>query len=194
VEFEGLAIKGDPRKRPECAKEIIKGAYAGKRLDVSKEMLIEIQKARLLEIDVDSLLGIEVAKSLPIKKTERSMENGVFYCVVYEPDSVDADGDYATAEEIQKACWLYMEKYQKLNLMHEDSLTDKQVIVVENALALVDFAIGTDIIKKGSWYIAVKVKDPEIKKAIESGELNSLSMEGTASKGDPIPELEAQKG
>jgi hypothetical protein len=201
VEFEGLAIKGDPRKRPECAKEIIKGAYAGKRLDVSKEMLIEIQKARLLEIDVDSQFGIDVNKTLPIKKIVRSMQKGVFYCVVAEPMTLDTDKDYQTEEDIEDACWDYMETLQGsksvgLNLLHDsdETLTKKQAIVVENVMALLDLPVGDEIIKKGSWYVAIRVKDPDVKEAIESGELNSLSMEGTASKGEPIPEMEAQKG
>jgi ABC-type molybdate transport system substrate-binding protein len=35
-------------------------------------------------------------------------EKGIVYGIVYEPDTVDAQGDFTTSEEIQKASYNFM--------------------------------------------------------------------------------------
>ena len=57
--------------------------------------------------------------------------------IVYEPDTVDSQGDYATAEDIEKAAWDFMRKTLTLGYMHK--VWDKQIgEIVESYVAPVD--------------------------------------------------------
>lgn len=100
------------------------------------------------------------------------------YGVVYEPDRVDTDGDSAGADAIEEAAHQYLADFSNINLMHEKPLGNR-VRVVESYIAPVDFSIGTQSIRKGSWVMAVYIDDPKLWDAVKSGILKGFSIEGT---------------
>lgn len=114
---------------------------------------------------------------IPFAKVDE--EQRVVYGVVYEPDTVDAQGDHATGEEIRKACHGYMMNSRRTGLMHKDDITEKAP-AVENYLAPNDMIIGNQRVKKGSWIMAHKIHDDGIWKDIKEGRLTGLSMSGKA--------------
>lgn len=118
-----------------------------------------------------------------IKKTvtfiEKAHKEHIVYGIVYEPEIEDTQGDSATIDEIEKACHGFMLDYQNYNIEHEDSLT-QAVKVIESYIAPVDFLLGSQQVKKGSWVLASKVLNNELWDAIEKGEISGYSMEGTA--------------
>lgn len=102
--------------------------------------------------------------------------------IVYEPDAVDTHGDYTTGEEIQKAMYLFMEKYSKgggeLKVQHKGK--DYGFPILEVFQPEADTNKGGQTVKKGAWWMMVKVTDATIWKAIEAGKLTGFSMGGTA--------------
>lgn len=109
------------------------------------------------------------------------------YCVVAEPgwheapgigaDAPDIEDRWASEDEIRKAAHRFMKNGGLLNKMHES--LDPYGDLVENAVALADFEVGGEIIRKGSWYIAFE-PNAEGKELIEKGVFGGVSIEGTA--------------
>jgi hypothetical protein len=107
--------------------------------------------------------------------------------IVYAPDEIDKQEDFATTEEIEKACHDFMRHIQgrssnnikkgALGLMHKewgDDLGD----IVECYCAPVDMTIGDELVKKGTWLLGA-VWSPEAFEKIENGELTGYSMGGS---------------
>lgn len=110
-------------------------------------------------------------------------EKHLVYGIVYEPNETDTQGDYANAEDIEKACHKYLAQYDgAIGIMHQ--VPAPMCRLVENYLAPVDFEIkgpyGTQKVKKGSWIIAVYVPDDKLWSMIKSGDFSGFSMQGEA--------------
>lgn len=108
----------------------------------------------------------------------------IAYGVVYAPDEVDAQGDYATAEAIEDAAHKYMIKYREgtaqIKMRHKEPI---QAYVVESWIAPEDLEWGG--IRKGTWVMAVHVPDPEIWAEIEKGAITGFSMGGWILDSEP---------
>lgn len=109
-------------------------------------------------------------------------------CVVAEPGWVEDQGvgdrtgaddtdEWASADEILKAAHQFMRNGALINHMHHDLAPFGTV--VENAVAQTDFTVGSELIKSGSWYIAIE-PSPEGKVLIENDELGGVSVQGDA--------------
>ena len=107
--------------------------------------------------------------------------------VVLEPDTVDLQGDIILKETIEHACYSYMEKSRIIGFRHKEQAKD--VVLVENYIPENDTFINNDLVKAGSWVIALKVYNNEIWNAIKGGELNSFSIGGW---GERMPIDESQ--
>jgi DNA adenine methylase len=103
--------------------------------------------------------------------------------IVYEPEVVDAQGDSASAEEIAKACHDFLENavlgHSGMGIMHKEAAGDR-IRIVECAIAHDNFVMGGQQIKKGTWFMVVKVYDDEIWKGVKDGRYTGFSMAGTA--------------
>jgi Putative phage serine protease XkdF len=117
-----------------------------------------------------------VQKSIVIAKADKAKQ--IVYGVVYEPDVVDAHGDFMTAEEIEKAAHAFMESQHTHNIDKQHDLEADEGYVVESYIAPVDMQLGDQTIKKGSWVAGVKVTNAETWAAIEKGEITGFSMWG----------------
>ncbi len=111
-----------------------------------------------------------------ISKSDDDDERIVFG-VVYEPDVEDTQGDQATAEEIRKAAYSFMENGQTYKVMHKGIAVD--ICVLETYLAPVEFQIGDETITKGTWLLASRIPKGELWADIKSGEYTGYSMAGT---------------
>ena len=136
--------------------------------------------------------GDQEMKSTDFKKERKLFKDEkkqIVYGIVYEPLRTDTDGDYATAEEIEKACHKFLEDYNQVSLMHK-SLIDDRAKVVENYIAPQDMIINGEKIPKGSWVMATHILDRDLWQKIVKGELDAYSIEGTGLAGNPISYLE----
>jgi Putative phage serine protease XkdF len=138
----------------------------------------------------DEIPDDAVTVSTRIVKGAKSADSdwSAFYIVVAEPGRAEepgiADGAgepirdvWASEDEIRKAAHRFMHNGALINKMHEDLAPYGQL--VENAVALADIQIDTDqVIKKGSWYIAVE-PTPAGREAVEKGEFTGVSIQGS---------------
>lgn len=109
--------------------------------------------------------------------TKNEDEQRLVYGVVYEPDIVDAHGDFMTAEEIEKAAHEFMKEYRNIDTQHNFESGAGEV--VESYVALADMNIGEEVIKKGSWVLVTRATE-EVWESIKKGEITGYSMAGTA--------------
>lgn len=161
-----------------------------------------------------------VTKTADVRIIQKAEKERYTLGIVYEPDTVDSQGDWSTAEEIQKACHNFMRALQgksavakaatellreilkaaesdgsfqvdltalaeeiekaggPLNDMHETDFQGTTPDVVECYIAPVDFMIGEQTVKKGTWLMGV-VWPTDYFNLIESGDRTGYSMEGT---------------
>lgn len=110
---------------------------------------------------------------IPIIKADA--EQHLVYGLVYEPDTEDTQGDGMTADEIEKTAHTYNANYRLVNKQHK---TDVNADVVESYIAPVDFELGGQSIKKGSWLLVTRANDPKVWEDIKKGKLGGYSMEG----------------
>lgn len=200
VELVNAAIveENTGRKSPDSAKDIFQKAdYVGCLLASEPTMtaLVEGGMIRKREtgrsVSVTSPTtgnsGYGVDYRFPLLKDDTKR---LVYGVVYEPfdgSNADTQGDFASAEEIEKAAHAFMDAIRAgnggNNLMHELPI-DGKAKVVESYIALQDMWLNGDLIKKGSWVLVTHVPDPELWQMIQSGELTGYSMEGTGKSSD----------
>lgn len=104
------------------------------------------------------------------------------YCVVLEPDTVDAQNDMVDAVEIEKAAHDYMLAHRTIGNMHANVA---EAAPVESFIAPVDMTINGETIRKGSWVIGIKIFDDALWQAYLDGEYTGVSIGGSAER---IPE------
>ncbi|MDR1648875.1 MAG: XkdF-like putative serine protease domain-containing protein [Synergistaceae bacterium] len=104
-----------------------------------------------------------------------SGEKQIVYGEVYVPDKKDSDGNWMTAETIEKMAHDFMRKggFNQISKGH-DGQCDKGVIV-ESFIA----RDGDPDYTKGSWVVGVHVPDEKIWKQVKDGTLTGFSIEGT---------------
>lgn len=127
----------------------------------------------------EGLLKKELSsKNISIFRISKKDDKYIIGGVVYEPNVVDSQGDKATAEEIEKACYYFMENTQKFKLMHKSIL--KSVKILQNYIAPIAFDFNGNWIKKGTWIMVLRVLDKALWKDIVDGKITGFSMGGEA--------------
>ncbi len=134
-------------------------------------------------------VGVVVGKSAPPEKVpiikfalfKVDKAEQIVGGIVYEPMVVDSQGDFATENEIREAMYGFMEKSQSIHLMHGDYSTRSRVL--ESYQVPMDFGVelpdgSVQEVKKGTWWLTVRVRNPEIWDAIEKGIITGFSMGG----------------
>lgn len=138
----------------------------------------------MLEIELEEKKG-EMDDSC-VRLLIKDDDKRLVYGIVYEPEVVDTQGDFANADEIEKAAHRFMEYYQEIGEAH--FVTSKDIKIVECYVAPIDFnakeagftQANGEMIRKGSWVLVVKIYNDTVWEAVKSGELTGFSFEGTA--------------
>lgn len=114
-----------------------------------------------------------------IKKSDD--EKHLVFATVYEPDTVDSQGDFAEAGEIEKACHLFLNQYRQECVDTEHNQNPNGSIIVESFIkrGSIDEFPET---KDGAWCVVIKIRDVEIWDKIKNGEITGVSMFGSAMK------------
>ena len=104
--------------------------------------------------------------------------------IVLEPETVDAQGDIYSAEEIRQAAHQFMEEFGALGLMHRLRVNG-QVKVLETFLAPTDMKIGEIAVKQGTWLLGVRVLSDDLWAAVRDGSITGFSIGGSARRMAP---------
>lgn len=129
----------------------------------------------LMKSDEDT--NFEKDVKLFINKSDE--EQKLIYGIVYEPDEIDTHGEFAKANEIEKAAHDFLADNRNIDLQH--NFKSDYGTVVESYVAPVDFKIANDVVKKGAWVLVTKAND-DIWEAVKKGEITGYSMAGQANK------------
>jgi DNA adenine methylase len=125
-------------------------------------------------------------KPLVLLKGARPEDERYVLGVVLEPETVDAQGDIYSADEIARAAHGFMEDFGGLGLMHRERVNG-QVKILETYLAPADFELAGARVRKGTWLLAVRVLDDALWAQVKGGALTGFSIGGAARK---VPEVE----
>ena len=127
----------------------------------------------------------EKDRQLKIAKASADDDEHYVLGIVLEPDVVDAQKDIYAADEVRDAAHKYMVEFQNRGLMHKEIVNGK-VDLLESYLAPANFTIGDQHVKKGTWVMAVRVKDAKLWNECKTGGLTGFSIGGSANrKPDP---------
>ena len=115
----------------------------------------------------------------PITKVDT--EKRLVYGAVLVPETFDSQGHIISEEEIEKSAHEFMaliNLYTGMGIQHEEMTPD--VVPVQSFIAPVDYALGDDEIKQGTWMLVSKVLNDEIWQQVKDGELRGYSIGGKA--------------
>lgn len=129
--------------------------------------------------------------SAPARIVKSDATRQLAYGVVLEPrtaDNPDTQGDWYTAEDIEKAAHGFLERVAKGeawgDLMHDD--VSQIGYPVESYIAPIDFVLGdgakVEVVKAGSWVIGMHYPDPAIWDLVQKGELAAFSVAGSGTR------------
>jgi len=156
--------------------------FSGKCMPLFNKVLCPIKKIERIEIENVSKPDIEkkFEKFVPIFPIAKGDER-ICCSVVYAPGNVndtDAQGDFATEEEIRLAAYNFMEKTQVFKVNHEGKPI--KVKILESYIAPQDITIAGQPIIKGSWILTTRILDKKVWEAIKKKEITGMSMAGFA--------------
>jgi hypothetical protein len=127
--------------------------------------------------------GRKVSKDVSMKFFKKDVEKQIVYGIIFEPGFIDADDEYIEKDDIEEAAHEYLIKLRRedgtrTKLSHTLSIDDKTDIV-ESYIQPVDMEIEGEIIKEGTWIIAMKIHDKELWEETQ-GKITGYSAGGTA--------------
>lgn len=105
--------------------------------------------------------------------------------IVLEPDVVDSQNDTYDEAEVRKAAHRFMEHHAQLGLQHSEIVTGK-LKILESYVTPVEFSVGEEVVKKGTWVLGIRLVDDDLWVATKSGSYTGFSIGGTAIR-SPIP-------
>lgn len=124
------------------------------------------------------------ARTVSLVKAEQPAgEERYILGIVLEPlkelGKKDSQDDTYSAEEVRKACHLYMEDYRNIGKQHTE-IINGDVTILENWIARADFVENGQQIYKGTWLQGLRINKAEIWSDIKEGKITGLSIGGWA--------------
>lgn len=116
-----------------------------------------------------------------VKLSKFDEKEGIVYGVVYAPDKVDTQGDFAKVEDIKEAAYDFMKQLNGHNVDKNHSFQNEDAYVAESWLTKSGDPLFPDE-PVGTWAVAIQLESDELKKSVASGEIAGLSMAGSAKK------------
>ena len=116
---------------------------------------------------------IKTEHIVEFKKSDAKQQ--IVFGEVYVPDRRDTDGNFMTAETIEKMAHDFLARKRNSQISKAHDGNPDKGCVVESFIA----REGDPDFAAGSWVVGVHVPDARIWKSIEAGELTGFSIEGT---------------
>lgn len=121
----------------------------------------------------------KVMKSYRVPIIVSKGDQQIVYGVVSEPDTIDLQGDRLSKSEIRAACHKFMQTGQRIGKEHSGPA---KASIIESYIAPTDFKCNGQVVKSGSWVMAVKIHDPGLWQAVKKGEITGFSIAGTGTR------------
>ena len=118
-------------------------------------------------------------RNIAIEKIDE--EKRMIFGIVYAPDDLDTQGEYAKAEDIEKAAHAFMKNLRNDRIDKQHNETPEGAFVAESWIVREGDPLFKDE-KVGAWAVGIKVEDDDLWKAAKDDEIGGLSMGGTADK------------
>lgn len=119
----------------------------------------------------------------------KNMDEGELTAVVYAPDNVDAQGDFAPREVIKQMAHEFAKSGEGVDLMHNNKALPKEKVWVAESFIiqkgdprfadLKDYN-GVAVDAEGAWGVTIKIEDESLRKEYREGRWNGVSMGGHA--------------
>ena len=126
----------------------------------------------------------ETSPYIEFKKVDTDKQ--LVYGEVYIPMVPDSQGDFATAEVIEKMAHNFIGRGNVQNIDVNHNLENEGAYVVESFIAREG---DPDFIEK-SWVVGVQIIDESIWELVKDGEINGFSMFGTGKRKDSVLEID----
>ena len=113
--------------------------------------------------------------------TKAGEERRLAYGIVYAPGSprsLDSQGDWATADEVEAMAHRFLVKSRSYDLQHLIDLPDDKVELVESYVAPCDFMLGSKLVKAGSWIAVTHFLDESLWSMVRAGQIKAYSIRG----------------
>ncbi|MDY0388743.1 MAG: XkdF-like putative serine protease domain-containing protein [Methanolobus sp.] len=128
-----------------------------------------------LAIKSNSDIQFNLQAEIAIKSEEKQL----VYGIVYEPDRIDLQDEFMTAEDIQKSAHTFISDFGNIDANHD--FESQMGVPVESYIAPQDFDIEGKTVKAGSWVLVVKCTD-EAWERVKKGEFGGFSLAGTTKR------------
>ena len=109
------------------------------------------------------------------------------YGIVYSPDEVDSQGDFAPKEVIQEMAYNFMKEGKLNNIDRQHNYKAGYGFLAESWLTKTNDPVFPEE-KEGSWAVIIKVEDDTLWNDIKEGKITGLSMAGEAETDSAAPE------
>lgn len=136
----------------------------------------------------------ESLKRLYKKADKEPEEQMVAIKVVYEPNTVDSDGNWASEEVVEQMCKSFNESLEagkaKPNLFHlaETDMFEIAETWINKSLDVTVDASGEKV-KAGTWLAKIQYKDADLWKAEKMGLIGGLSLGGVGTVNEKTGEI-----
>lgn len=130
------------------------------------------------EEDEDEVSKVMKSYRVPIIVAKGS-DQQIVYGVVSEPNVIDLQGDRLSKSEIRAACHKFMQTGQRIGKEHSGVA---KASIIESYIAPTDFKCNGQVVKSGSWVMAVKIHDPALWQAVKKGDITGFSIAGTGTR------------
>lgn len=142
------------------------------------DALSDIQKQRITKA-----IGAETAPAVGVSPMRQ-----IVYGVVLEPDTFDAQDDTISPEEIEKAAHSFLSESRVIGSEHAGEIAAVPVesFVAPQDLQFNDPVYGQQIVRKGSWVLGMKIRDPGQWQKVINGEYAGFSVGGFGLR-HPLP-------
>jgi hypothetical protein len=116
--------------------------------------------------------------SIPMRILKADLSKGIAYGLVYEANTVDAQGDWTDEATIENAAHTFLEqgRQREVDINHDGRLG--KGVVVESTMIYGEHP-NYPTVKNAAWVMAIKL-GPEALLRAQDGELTGFSLEGRA--------------
>lgn len=131
------------------------------------------------EEDEDEVSKVMKSYRVPIIVSKAKGDQMVVYGIVSEPNVIDLQGDRLSKSEIRAACHKFMQTGQRIGKEHSGVA---KASIIESYIAPTDFKCNGQVVKSGSWVMAVKIHDNDLWQAVKKGDITGFSIAGTGTR------------